>query len=224
MIRFEQVGKTWRDGSAALEAVDGEVRRGEVVALCGPSGAGKSTLLRTVNRLVEVDRGRVVLDGTDVRRLRLDRLRRRVGFVFQSIDLFRHLSAVDNVALILRRAGGLSRGESRQRAELWLDRVGMADRAGSLPAALSGGQQQRVAIARAMCLDPEVLLLDEPTSALDPELVTGVRTLLRDLAARGTTMIVVTHEAGFARGVADRLWQVTNGRLVADRPAREAAA
>jgi polar amino acid transport system ATP-binding protein len=186
-----------------LRGVDLDVARGQTACVIGPSGSGKSTLLRTVNRLIEPDRGDVLLDGRSVLGDDPDRLRQRVGMVFQQFNLFPHMSVLRNITLALRRLKKLSEEEAVAAARTQLDLVGLAAKADARPAHLSGGQQQRVAIARALALQPQVMLFDEATSALDPELVKGVLGLMADLAAEGMTMVVVTHEMGFAREVAD---------------------
>ncbi|NJP35425.1 amino acid ABC transporter ATP-binding protein [Micromonospora thermarum] len=186
-----------------LRGVDLDVPRGATACVIGPSGSGKSTLLRTINRLIEPDRGDVLLDGRSVLGDDPDRLRQRVGMVFQQFNLFPHMSVLRNVTLALRRIRKLPEDEAVAVARHELDRVGLAAKADARPAQLSGGQQQRVAIARALALQPQVMLFDEATSALDPELVKGVLSLMAELSAGGMTMVVVTHEMGFAREVAD---------------------
>ncbi|MDG4797486.1 amino acid ABC transporter ATP-binding protein [Micromonospora sp. WMMD1082] len=186
-----------------LRGVDLDVARGATACVIGPSGSGKSTLLRTVNRLLEPDRGDVLLDGRSVLRDDPDALRQRIGMVFQQFNLFPHMSVLRNITLALRRIRGLGEDEAVSVARAHLDQVGLAAKADARPAHLSGGQQQRVAIARALAMQPQVMLFDEATSALDPELVKGVLALMADLAAQGMTMVVVTHEMGFAREVAD---------------------
>jgi polar amino acid transport system ATP-binding protein len=217
MISFSRVNKNYGEFKALID-INAEVARGEVVVVCGPSGSGKSTLIRTVNRLEEIQSGRLTFDGRDVhgkmRSADLNRLRSRIGFVFQSFNLFPHLSALDNVALSPMKVNGLKREAARDRAMRLLDRVGLSAKAGSYPAQLSGGQQQRVAIARALAMEPPAMLFDEPTSALDPEMVGEVLTVMRSLAAEGMTMMCVTHEMGFAREVADRVWFMDAGRIL----------
>jgi polar amino acid transport system ATP-binding protein len=217
MISFSRVNKNYGEFKALID-INAEVARGEVVVVCGPSGSGKSTLIRTVNRLEEIQSGRLTFDGWDVhgklRSADLNRLRSRIGFVFQSFNLFPHLSALDNVALSPMKVNGLKREAARDRAMRLLDRVGLSAKAGSYPAQLSGGQQQRVAIARALAMEPPAMLFDEPTSALDPEMVGEVLTVMRSLAAEGMTMMCVTHEMGFAREVADRVWFMDAGRIL----------
>ncbi|MGW1727968.1 amino acid ABC transporter ATP-binding protein [Streptomyces sp. NPDC002306] len=209
-----------------LKGIDLVVRTGEVTVILGPSGSGKSTLLRTINHLEKVDRGTVSVDGAligyrrsgDTLRALPERevLRRRtrIGFVFQNFNLFPHLTVVDNVIEAPVSALKRPRAAAVETAHRLLDRVGLADKADAYPRQLSGGQQQRVAIARALALEPKLLLFDEPTSALDPELVGEVLGVIRDLAHRGTTMIVVTHEIGFAREVADTVVFMDDGRVV----------
>ncbi|GAA2713394.1 amino acid ABC transporter ATP-binding protein [Micromonospora olivasterospora] len=180
-----------------------DVARGGTACVIGPSGSGKSTLLRTINRLLEPDRGDVLLDGRSVLGDDPDALRQRVGMVFQQFNLFPHMTVLRNVTLALRRIRRLGEDEAVQVARAHLERVGLAGKADARPAHLSGGQQQRVAIARALALQPQVMLFDEATSALDPELVKGVLGIMAELSAGGMTMVVVTHEMGFAREVAD---------------------
>ena len=217
MIRFQAVEKFYGP-YRALGNITETVARGEVVVVCGPSGSGKSTLIRTVNRLEQIQSGAVLFEGRNVqapmKRAELDRLRSRIGFVFQSFNLFPHLSALDNVILSPWRVSGISRAEARDRALSLLERVGLADRAAAFPAQLSGGQQQRVAIARALAMQPPAMLFDEPTSALDPEMVGEVLAVMRALARDGMTMMCVTHEMGFARDVADRVWFMDEGQIL----------
>lgn len=215
MIAFEQVNK-WYGNYHALQDVSEHVQRGEVLVVCGPSGSGKSTLIRTVNRLEEVQNGRILFDGQDIHAPGMDvnRFRSHVGFVFQNFNLFPHLSAVENVMLAQVTVLRQSRSEALERAMQLLERVGLAAKAGSYPAQLSGGQQQRVAIARALGMAPPAILFDEPTSALDPEMVGEVLQVMKALAREGMTMMCVTHEMGFAREVADRVWFMDQGRIV----------
>ena len=203
-----------------LRAIDFSVAAGEVVCVIGPSGSGKSTLLRCLAHLETPDAGTIRLDGqpVDESRAGLRVLRERVGMVFQQFNLFPHKSALENVALAPREVRGLSRAAANERALALLAQVGLSDKAGEYPARLSGGQQQRVAIARALAMEPEVMLFDEVTSALDPELVKEVLDVMRGLAGAGMTMIVVTHEMGFARGVADRVVFMDDGAIVEQGP------
>ncbi|MGB3553939.1 MAG: amino acid ABC transporter ATP-binding protein [Jannaschia sp.] len=203
-----------------LHGIDLDVGAGEMVFVIGPSGSGKSTMLRCCNRLEEPDDGAVFLGPDQVTGagVDIDRMRRRIGMVFQSFNLYPHLTALGNVTLALRKVLRLGRAEARERGCAALDRVGLSEKVDAWPAALSGGQQQRVAIARAIALDPEVMLFDEPTSALDPELVGDVLAVMRDLRAGGMTMLVVSHEMGFAREAADRVIFMDAGRVVEQGP------
>ncbi|MFI9811109.1 amino acid ABC transporter ATP-binding protein [Saccharothrix variisporea] len=206
--------------NTVLDGVDLDVREHEVVALIGSSGSGKSTLLRCVNLLEELDDGQVLLDGVDVSDPRVDAdvARRGMGIVFQAFNLFPHMTVLDNITLAPRVVHRVARGDAERTALELLDRVGLADKAASYPDRLSGGQQQRVAIARALAYSPRLLLLDEITSALDPELVGEVLALVRELAAQGRTILMATHEMGFARQVADRVCFLDGGRLVESGP------
>ncbi|OMH29036.1 peptide ABC transporter ATP-binding protein [Tersicoccus phoenicis] len=197
-----------------LRGVDLDAPAGTTTAVIGPSGSGKSTLLRVLNRLIEPDRGDLTLDGESVLGANPDAYRQRIGMVFQQFNLFPHMTVGDNVALALRKLRGLDKERAREAARRQLDRVGLAHRVGARPSALSGGQQQRVAIARALAMEPELMLFDEATSALDPELVKGVLALMSDLASSGMTMVVVTHEMGFARSVADAVTFMDAGIVV----------
>ncbi len=192
------------------------ITRGEVVVVCGPSGSGKSTLIRTINRLEPIDSGQILLYGQDIHRpgLDVDRFRSGIGFVFQQFNLFPHLSVLENCTLAPMKVRGLGAAEARERALALLERVGLTGKAQSYPAQLSGGQQQRVAIARALAMEPPLMLFDEPTSALDPEMVSEVLLVIRDLAHKGQTLVVVTHEMGFAREVADRIFFMDEGRIL----------
>ncbi|MEV6944199.1 amino acid ABC transporter ATP-binding protein [Streptomyces sp. NPDC051172] len=229
MVDIRSVHKSF--GSLeVLKGIDLQVRTGEVTVVLGPSGSGKSTLLRTINHLEKVDHGAISVDGTLVGYRRSgDKLhelperevlkqRTRIGFVFQNFNLFPHLTVVDNVIEAPVSALKRSRKEALEGARRLLERVGLADKADAYPRQLSGGQQQRVAIARALALEPKLLLFDEPTSALDPELVGEVLDVIRDLADQGTTMIVVTHEIGFAREVADTVVFMAEGKIVEQGP------
>ncbi|MBD0707784.1 ectoine/hydroxyectoine ABC transporter ATP-binding protein EhuA [Streptomyces sp. CBMA291] len=216
-----------------LRGIDLDVRAGEVTVVLGPSGSGKSTLLRTINHLEKVDSGTVSVDGTlvgyrrsgnklyELRERDILRQRTRIGFVFQNFHLFPHLTVLENIVEAPVSALKRPRGEAEATALALLERVGLGDKATAYPKQLSGGQQQRVAIARALALEPGLLLFDEPTSALDPELVGEVLDVIKDLAASGTTMIVVTHEIGFAREVADTVVFMDEGRIVEQGPPAE---
>ncbi|MYL15403.1 ATP-binding cassette domain-containing protein [Halorubrum terrestre] len=218
-LRVSDVSK-WYGDEQVLDEVSFEMDRGDVTVLIGPSGSGKSTMLRCVNRLAEAQEGSITLDGEEVLSpdTDVDELRREVGMVFQSFNLFAHLSAVGNVALGPRRVLDLSEDEARERAANQLERVGLADQLDSYPAELSGGQQQRVGIARALAMEPKLMLFDEPTSALDPELIGEVLEVMRSLVDEGMTMLVVTHEMSFARAVADEVVFLDDGRIVERGP------
>jgi polar amino acid transport system ATP-binding protein len=198
-----------------LKGVSLEVERHEVVCLIGASGSGKSTLLRCVNALEEIDSGEILVDGDVVTGLGVDvnRLRRNVGIVFQSYNLFPHMSVLKNITLAPTKVGGVPREQAESRAIELLDRIGLKDKTNAFPDSLSGGQQQRVAIVRALAMDPQVLLLDEITAALDPELVGDVLAIVRDLAADGLTMLLATHEMGFAREVASQVCFLHQGSI-----------
>ncbi|MGK8511261.1 amino acid ABC transporter ATP-binding protein [Nocardia asiatica] len=197
-----------------LRGIDIHVDAGKTATVIGPSGSGKSTLLRVLNRLYEPDRGDVLLDGKSVLTENPDRLRQRIGMVFQHFNLFPHKTVAENVALGPRKLRGLSKDEARALAVEQLETVGLADKADTRPVNLSGGQQQRVAIARALAMRPEIMFFDEATSALDPELVKGVLALMADLASGGMSMVVVTHEMGFARTVSDSVVFMDQGQVV----------
>ena len=199
----------------ALRDINVEVAEGEVVVIIGPSGSGKSTLIRCINLLEQYDAGDIVVDGLRVQNgANLCKVRAEVGMVFQQFNLFPHMTALRNVALAPMRVRGLSKQAAEERAMKLLDRVGLTDQAQKYPVQLSGGQQQRVAIARTLALEPKALLFDEPTSALDPEMIGEVLDVMRNLAKTGVTMIVVTHEMGFARQVADRVIFIEAGQII----------
>lgn len=204
--------------SAVLRGVDLDVAAGSSTAVIGPSGSGKSTLLRTLNRLHEPDRGDILLDGRSVLADDPDELRQRIGMVFQQFQLFPHKTVLDNVTLAPRKLKRLSADQARELGLAQLDRVGLRHKAEVRPTTLSGGQQQRVAIARALAMSPQVMFFDEATSALDPELVKGVLELIADLAADGMTMVVVTHEMGFARSTADTVVFMDHGQVIETGP------
>ncbi len=215
MIEFQNVNK-WYGEYQALADINETIPRGEIVVVCGPSGSGKSTLIRTLNRLEPIQSGRIILNGQDVhaRGLDLNAFRAGIGFVFQQFNLFPHLSVLDNCTLAPLRLRKLSATQARDESLALLERVGLAHKAHAFASELSGGQQQRVAIARALAMKPPVLLFDEPTSALDPEMVGEVLAVMKDLAKDGLTMLVVTHEMGFAREVADRVLFMDAGRVL----------
>lgn len=219
MLRLEHVVKRFGPVTV-LDRLTLDVARGEMVCLIGPSGSGKSTLLRTVNLLEPIDDGRILLDGIDISEPGLDPqpVRQRIGIVFQSFNLFPHMTAIGNVTLAPARLGRGTRDEVRDAAERLFHRFGLADRMGHYPDQLSGGQQQRVAIIRALAMRPEIMLFDEVTSALDPELVGEVLDVLRQLRADGMTMLLATHEMSFAHEAADRVVMLDQGRVVEDGP------
>ena len=207
----------------ALKDIELTVKRGEVVVVIGPSGSGKSTLCRTINRLETIDEGTITLDGKDLPQegKALAALRAEVGMVFQSFNLFAHKTILENVTLGPTKVRGMGKAEAEKKARELLDRVGVGHQAEKYPAQLSGGQQQRVAIARALAMEPKVMLFDEPTSALDPEMIKEVLDVMVDLARRGMTMIVVTHEMGFARTAADRVLFMSDGAVVEENTPEE---
>jgi glutamate transport system ATP-binding protein len=206
-----------------LADVDLTIRRGEVVVVIGPSGSGKSTLCRTINRLEPIDSGAISVDGEPLpdEGRELARLRSDVGMVFQQFNLFSHMSILENVTLGPTKVRGKPRAEAEKRARELLERVGITDQADKMPAQLSGGQQQRAAIARALAMDPKVMLFDEPTSALDPEMITEVLESMKQLASEGMTMVVVTHEMGFAKSAANRVVFMDEGRIVEESSPHE---
>ena len=206
--------------SVVLDDLNLEVEEHQVVALIGASGSGKSTLLRCVNLLTEVDDGVIRLDGEDITdpRVNPDRVRQKIGMVFQAYNLFPHMTVLDNITLAPTRVHRKTPKEARDQAREWLSRVGLSDKSDSYPEGLSGGQQQRVAIVRALVNSPRLLLLDEVTSALDPELVGEVLTMIRDLKTDGMTMVLATHEMGFARQVADKVAFLDGGRVLEQGP------
>ncbi|WP_425841424.1 amino acid ABC transporter ATP-binding protein [Streptomyces fractus] len=232
MVKAEQVHKSFGHVEV-LKGIDLEVKQGEVFCLIGPSGSGKSTFLRCINHLEKINAGRLYVDGSlvgyrqqgdklyELRDREVAQQRRDIGMVFQRFNLFPHMTAVENVMEAPVQVKKQSRSEARTRAKELLDRVGLADKADSYPSQLSGGQQQRVAIARALAMEPKLMLFDEPTSALDPELVGEVLDVMRDLAESGMTMIVVTHEMGFAREVGDSLVFMDDGVVVESGDPRE---
>ncbi|MFD9726350.1 amino acid ABC transporter ATP-binding protein [Streptomyces sp. NPDC059072] len=218
LIELRGVNKHFGD-LHVLRNIDLSVGRGEVVVIIGPSGSGKSTLCRVINRLETIESGTITLDGQPLPEegKELARLRAEVGMVFQSFNLFAHKTVLANVSLAQVKVRGRKRAEADKRSLELLDRVGLADQAPKFPAQLSGGQQQRVAIARALAMNPKALLFDEPTSALDPEMINEVLEVMRQLAQEGMTMVVVTHEMGFARSAANRVVFMADGQIVEDR-------
>ena len=219
LLEFDSVDKYFGE-THVLKDVSLDVDEGDVTVVIGPSGSGKSTLLRCANRLEEIQGGEIRLEGQSISApdADIDRLRQRIGMVFQSFNLFPHKTALENVTLAPRKVRGADRNTARDRADRLLDRVGLGNQKESYPNQLSGGQQQRVAIARALAMDPRVMLFDEVTSALDPELVGEVLGVMRDLADEGMTMMVVTHEMGFAREVGDRIVLMADGEIIESAP------
>jgi polar amino acid transport system ATP-binding protein len=221
-LAIEGLEKSFGD-LEVLRGIDLDVAQHEVVCLIGASGSGKSSLLRCINLLEPIDAGRIVVGGDEITapKVDVDRIRRRIGIVFQAFNLFPHMSVLDNVTLAPRKVLGLSRADAEARATELLERIGLADKRGQFPDRLSGGQQQRVAIVRALAMQPDLLLLDEITSALDPELVAEVLAMVRELAANGMTMLIATHEMGFARDVASRVGFLDAGRILEIAPPAE---
>ncbi|MCJ8339185.1 MAG: amino acid ABC transporter ATP-binding protein [Pseudomonadales bacterium] len=217
MILMENVSK-WYGSFQVLNGCTTSVSKGEVVVVCGPSGSGKSTLIKTVNGLETIQEGKITVEETIVsnRKTNLNQLRSRIGMVFQNFELFPHMSVLENVKLGQMKVLGRADSESENKAKLLLDRVGLADHAAKFPSQLSGGQQQRVAIARGLAMDPIAMLFDEPTSALDPEMINDVLDVMVELANDGMTMMVVTHEMGFAKKVADRVVFMDEGKIIED--------
>jgi polar amino acid transport system ATP-binding protein len=218
VIDVQHINKTFHvpHEVKALVDVSTKIDAGEVVVVCGPSGSGKSTYLRCLNRLEKADSGHIFIDGIDVlnRKTNINKLRAEVGMVFQSFNLFPHKTVLENITLAQRVVRKRSKADAQQKADFLLNKVGIQDKSGAYPDNLSGGQQQRVAIARALAMDPKVMLFDEPTSALDPEMIGEVLDVMKTLAKEGMTMVVVTHEMGFAREVADRVIFMDEGAIV----------
>ena len=222
MIAMQGVNK-WFGDFQVLSDINLTVRAGEKIVLCGPSGSGKSTLIRCINHLEPYQKGQIIVDGTRLVENAgvIDAIRREVGMVFQQFNLFPHLTVLENCVLAPMRSRGVSRAQAEATARRLLDRVKILNQAGKFPAQLSGGQQQRVAIARALAMDPKVMLFDEPTSALDPEMIKEVLDVMVDLAKQGMTMVVVTHEMGFARTAADRVVFMADGAIVEENTPEE---
>ena len=220
ILSVKDMEKTYAGGVHAVRGISFDVMEGESVAIIGSSGSGKSTVLRCINRLIEPTKGVVRLKGEQINTpaAGINEVRSRIGMVFQSFELFAHLKVLDNITLGLIHVRGMSREEANEEAKNVLDRVDMLDRVDAYPGNLSGGQKQRVAIARALAMKPEVMLFDEPTSALDPELIGSVLETIRGLADEGMTMVVVTHEIGFARDVADRVIYLDEGVVAEEGP------
>ncbi len=222
MIEFRKVDKAY--GSfQVLQNINLRIEEGEVVVIIGPSGSGKSTLLRCINRLETISSGELVVVSTPLhdKKIDINRFRRDIGIVFQHFNLYPHKKVIDNITLAPMKVLGLSKAEAEERALAYLKRVGIADKAESYPSQLSGGQQQRVAIARGLAMKPKIMLFDEPTSALDPEMIGEVLDVMRDLAHEGMTMVIVTHEMGFAREAADRIVFMDNGQILEEATAAD---
>lgn len=215
IIKIEGLRKRFGDNEV-LKGITTSVKQGEVVAIIGPSGCGKSTFLRSINLLEEPTEGKILIDGIDLtsRDVDINKMRQRVGMVFQQFNLFPNMTIRRNIMLAPVELGKMTREEADEKAKELLSRIGLLDKADSYPDSLSGGQKQRVAIVRALAMNPEVLLFDEPTSALDPEMVGEVLQLMKDVAAEGMTMVVVTHEMGFAREVGDRILFLDGGKIL----------
>ena len=219
MISFKNVNK-WYGELHVLNDIDLEVDQGEVIVVCGPSGSGKSTLIRCINRLEPIQKGELFVDGMAVhdKKINMTKIRAEIGFVFQSFNLYPHMTALENTTIAPIKVRNMSKAEAEKLGREVLTRVGLQDRIDHHPAQLSGGQQQRVAIARGLCMSPKIMLFDEPTSALDPEMINEVLDVMRDLAKEGMTMMVVTHEMGFAREVASRVVFMDEGKIIEVAP------
>ena len=219
MIKIENINKTFIVGTHVVKAVDSvtyKVNKGEVVVVCGPSGSGKSTLLRCINQLETIDSGKIYIDDVDIKGkgVNINKVRAEVGMVFQSFNLFPHKSVRENINLAQMKVRKRTKEEANKKTNSLLQKVGISEKSEVYPAQLSGGQQQRVAIARALAMDPKIMLFDEPTSALDPEMVGEVLDVMRTLAKEGMTMVVVSHEMGFAREVADQVVMMDEGKVI----------
>jgi len=219
MISFKNVNK-WYGELHVLNGIDLEVAKGEVVVVCGPSGSGKSTLIRCINRLEPIQKGELVVDNMAVhdKKINMTKIRADIGLVFQSFNLYPHMTALENATIAPLKVKKMKKAEAEKIGREMLTRVGLEDRIDHYPAQLSGGQQQRVAIARGLCMNPKIMLFDEPTSALDPEMINEVLDVRRDLAKEGGTMMVVTHEMGFAREVANRVVFMDEGQIIEVAP------
>lgn len=222
MIEFRQVNKFFGEFQV-LKNINLQIKKGEVVVIIGPSGSGKSTVLRCMNRLETITDGELVVNGAALhdRKVDINKFRRNIGMVFQHFNLYPHKKVIDNIILAPIKVLRQTKEEARKTALLYLEKVGIAEKAESYPSELSGGQQQRVAIARGLAMNPELMLFDEPTSALDPEMIGEVLDVMRSLAHNGMTMVIVTHEMGFAREVADRVVFMDQGQIVEEAPAKE---
>jgi polar amino acid transport system ATP-binding protein len=222
MITFKGVDKWFKD-LHVLNKIDLHVEQGEVVVVCGPSGSGKSTLIRTINKLEPIDKGTLVVDGIDLsdKKADINKLRAEIGMVFQQFNLYPHLSVLNNITLAPVKIRNMSNKDAEDQAFALLERVGLSEKKHAYPTQLSGGQQQRVAIARALAMKPRIMLFDEPTSALDPEMIGEVLQVMKDLAQSGMTMMVVTHEMGFAREVSDRVIFMDYGEILEEAQPEE---
>ncbi|MBT4290644.1 MAG: amino acid ABC transporter ATP-binding protein [Deltaproteobacteria bacterium] len=215
MITFSNVNK-WYADLHVLKNINLDIQAGEVLVICGPSGSGKSTLIRCINRLEEIQKGELIVDNTEVhnKRANMIKLRAETGFIFQQFNLYPHMTALENITIAPLKVRGMKKEDAYKLGKKTLHRVGLSDKENSYPLNLSGGQQQRVAIARGLCMSPKIMLFDEPTSALDPEMISEVLDVMSDLAKDGMTMIVVTHEMGFAKEVAHRVAFMDEGELI----------
>lgn len=222
MIKFEGVHKWFKD-LHVLNDINLHIKSGEVVVVCGPSGSGKSTLIRTINKLEPIDKGKLIVDGFDLsdKKTDINKLRAEIGFVFQQFNLYPHLTALKNITLAPIKIRKMTKRDAEELAISLLERVGLAHKKDSYPSQLSGGQQQRVAIARALAMKPKIMLFDEPTSALDPEMIGEVLAVMKDLAESGMTMVVVTHEMGFARMVSHRVVFMDHGTILEEAKPEE---
>lgn len=217
MIQFENVNKHYGDFHV-LQNINLSIKKGEVVVIIGPSGSGKSTLLRCINRLETISDGQLIVNGVEVKnkKTNINKLRKDIGMVFQHFNLYPHKTVLQNITLAPTKALGQSKEEANKTANYYLGKVGIPDKGNSFPSELSGGQQQRVAIARGLAMNPDIMLFDEPTSALDPEMIGEVLDVMKALAQEGMTMVVVTHEMGFAREMADRVIFIDKGQILED--------
>ena len=222
MIRVSNLHKSFGKNDV-LKGIDEHIKKGEVVVVIGPSGSGKSTFLRCLNLLEEPTSGKIIFEGNDItdKKVDINKIREKMGMVFQQFNLFPHKTVLENLTIAPIKVKGLSKSEAEKKAMELLDRVGLTNKAKSYPSSLSGGQKQRIAIARALAMEPDVMLFDEPTSALDPEMVGEVLSVMKDLAKEGMTMVVVTHEMGFARDVADRAIFMDGGYVIEESAPKE---
>ncbi len=223
LIQVNDLTKKYGSHITALDHVNVSIAKGEVVVIVGPSGSGKSTLLRSLNLLEVPTEGSILFEGVEItdKKIDINLHRQKMGMVFQHFNLFPHMTVMENLVLAPMHVKHMSKGEAEKMAQALLDKVGLGDRASAYPIQLSGGQKQRIAIVRALCMQPDVMLFDEPTSALDPEMVGEVLEVMKDLAAQGMTMVVVTHEMGFAREVGSRVLFMDHGQLLVDQPPKE---